>query len=63
MNKFIKKLNQDRRLSILLALLFLILAYSLFSLALNSGSYWQYFGGFTCLILVVNLIKRAIIRR
>jgi lipopolysaccharide export LptBFGC system permease protein LptF len=63
MNKFIKKLNQDRRLSILLALLFLILAYSLFSLALNSGSYWQYIGGFICLILVVNLIKRAIIRR
>ncbi len=63
MNKFIKKINQDRRLSVFLALVFLALDYIIFSLALNSGSLWQYFWGFVCLGLVINLIKRAILRR
>ncbi len=63
MNKFIKTVNKDRRLSISLALLFLILAYVIFSLALNSGSYWQYLGGLICVILTINLIKKAILKR
>lgn len=62
-NKFINKINKDRKLSIGLALIFLILAYILFSLALNSGSYWQYFGGLVSFILIINMIKRAILRR
>jgi hypothetical protein len=63
MNKFINKINKDRRLSLGLALLFLILDYIIFSLALNSGSLWQYFFGFVFLILVINLIKKAILKR
>ena len=63
MNKLINKINKDRRLSLGLALLFLILAYIVFSLALNSGSLIQYFVGFVCLILIVNLIKKAILKR
>jgi CRISPR/Cas system-associated protein Csx1 len=43
MNKLINKINKDRRLSLGLALLALILDYIIFSLALNSGSLIQYF--------------------
>ena len=63
MNKFVNRINKDRRLSIGLTLVFLILGYIIFSLALNSGSLIQYFLGFVCLILVVNLIKKAIFKR
>jgi len=63
MNRFIKEINQNRRLSICFALVFLALSYVIFSLALNSGSLWQYFGGFVSLGLALNLIKRAIFRR
>ncbi|HEY5268043.1 MAG TPA: hypothetical protein VII94_02820 [Candidatus Saccharimonadales bacterium] len=62
-SKFINKINKDRKLSIGLALIFLILAYTLFSLALNSGSYWQYLGGLISFLLIINMIKRAILRR
>jgi hypothetical protein len=63
MNKLIKKINKDRRLSLGLALLFVILGYTIASLAINSGSLLQYFGVLVCLILVINLIKRAILKR
>ena len=63
MNKYIQKINRNRKLSLSLALLFLILGYIVFSLALNSGSLIQYFVGFVLLILVINLIKKAILKR
>jgi len=63
MNKLINKIDKDRRLSLGLALLFIIAAYIDFSLALNSGSLIQYFVGFVCLFFVIYFIKRAILKR
>ncbi|HUC78938.1 MAG TPA: hypothetical protein VMQ58_01725 [Candidatus Saccharimonadales bacterium] len=63
MSKLINKINKDRRLSAGLAAVFLILAYIIASLAINSGSLWQYFGVFICLVIVINLIKKAILKR
>jgi uncharacterized membrane protein YhdT len=63
MNNFINKINKDRRLSLGLTLIFLIIGYIIASLAINSGSLLQYFGVLVCVVLIINLIKKAILKR
>jgi hypothetical protein len=55
----LKKLNNKQKSQILGAAAGLVLAYALASRAIDTGSWWEYFGGFVFVLLSGNLLKRA----
>lgn len=48
-----------KKISIPTSLVLLLLSYIIFSRALDTGSYWEYLGGLTALILFIKVFIRS----